>query len=52
MVRFDTGKCCLWAIIVNPKSLVLSCCDANNKNGSTKNVLLGDGYGQFGWIYF
>ena len=34
---FDTGKVCLWEIIVTPQSLVLSCCDMNNNHGG-KNI--------------
>ena len=50
MVRFETVEGCLWEIKVTPQSFVLSRCDYNKKCGGTTNVVLGDGYGQFGWL--
>ena len=48
--RFETVEGCLWAIAVTSKSLVLlRCCD-NKESGDTTNIVLQDGYGQFGWI--
>ena len=49
VVRFDTGEGYLWSITVIPQSLVISRCDDKKWCGGTKNVVLGYGYGQFGF---
>ena len=50
VVRFETVKVCLWLIKVTPKPLVILCFDVNNRHGGTTNILLGYGYGKFGWM--
>ena len=48
--RFDTGKFCLWEITMTPQSLVISCCDMNNNNSGTINLMFVCGHVQFGWM--
>ena len=49
---FDTGEFFLWEMKVMPQSFLMSRCDDNKEFFVTKNVMLGEGYGQFGWLYF
>ena len=52
VVRFDTGKTQMGAIIEAPQSLVISFFGEDTDHGGTKNVVLRYGLGQFHWICF
>ena len=45
VIRFDTGKVLLWAIIVTPQSVVLSCCDVDNERRGKKMYIWDMGMG-------
>ena len=50
MDRFETGEGFLWAIKVTPQSFLLSRCDDNKERCGKTYVVLGYGYGKFGWL--